>query len=344
MSYIKSRPRDAGSPGGLRTFHSRRFRLLVAVVLATLGLALNWVYLQVLWDSPTPWLEDFEPYYGAAERMLAGELPYTEAQLEAPVDAVCPGCYLYPPFLAQISAPLSVVPMEMAKVGWFAVLSAAAFASTWIASGTAGVRPTLERAAWCVAAVTFFFPVFHSNWLGNVGSLVALSVSLVALGGVAAGLGAAFGLLLKVSPGALVPVALLADRHSRRTLVLSLMGVALSFLLVAPDAWLEYPTVLRNMLAGSGAVDWNLSPANQAARYGASTALFPRSARPRCLPACSVWAPVPGWHESLAAFLRPWSWRPLRCSMFPGHSGTTTSLCCYRSRRWRGFAPVFPPA
>jgi hypothetical protein len=177
MSSIRSRPRDAGSPAGLRTFHSRRFRLLVAVVLATLGLALNWVYLQVLWDSPTPWLEDFEPYYGAAERMLAGELPYTEAQLEAPVDAVCPGCYLYPPFLAQISAPLSVVPMEMAKVGWFAVLSAAAFASTWIASGTAGARPTLERAAWCVAAVTFFFPVFHSNWLGNVGSQVALSLA-----------------------------------------------------------------------------------------------------------------------------------------------------------------------
>ena len=71
----------------------------------------------VLLDTPeVPWLEDFEPYYAASVQLLDGASPYTAEQLGAPIDAVCPGCYLYPPFLAQLITPLTLVSMDTAKI------------------------------------------------------------------------------------------------------------------------------------------------------------------------------------------------------------------------------------
>ena len=64
---------------GVRAFASARFRLAAAILLAVLGVALNGVMLVALWDSPTPWLEDFEPYYASAVLLAAGESAYFRA-------------------------------------------------------------------------------------------------------------------------------------------------------------------------------------------------------------------------------------------------------------------------
>ena len=228
----------------------------------------NIVFFIVLVDGYPPWLYDFAAYYDAADRMLRGGSPYMSAQLAGPVDAVCNGCYLYPPFLAQVVSPLAVLPIEAAKATWFVLMTVAALASTWLATGIGGARRSVERAAWCVVATTLFVPIFHANYYGNVGSLVALSATLVAMGGAAAGFGAAFGALVKVVPGALVPAALVADRRSRWTLILTLgMFGAISFLL-APAAWLEYLTVFGHMLSGSTEYEFNLALANAAVYSG----------------------------------------------------------------------------
>jgi len=238
------------------------------MVLALLGVGFALLVLRVLPDALHPWLEDFEAYYDAAQRLAVGNSPYLASQLDRPVPAVCPDCYLYPPFLAQVLAPLSSVPLDWVKAGWAVVLAVSAWAAVWIGSGIGGARRSWERAAWCVVAAAFFFPVLKSVWLGNVGTLVALGVAMTALGGAAAGIGSAGAALLKMVPGTLVPVALVADRRSRWVAVSILVAaVGLAFL-GAPEAWLEFPAVLRNMIAGSGDVYWNLSPAVMAQRNG----------------------------------------------------------------------------
>ncbi len=198
----------------LRTFESRRFRLIVATSLALLGVAVNLMRL-TMFDSGEGWAFDFAAYYHAAERMLAGTSPYTAAQLASPVVEYCFDCYKYPPFVAQILTPLTLMQLEAAKVIWLAIGYAAAFASTWLATGIGGANKSLERAIWCLAAVTLFEPVSSAVWNGNVGTIVALGVTMVAMGGVAAGVGAGVVTLLKVVPVTLLPAVLASSRETR---------------------------------------------------------------------------------------------------------------------------------
>jgi hypothetical protein len=95
----------------------------------------------------------------------------------------------------------------------------------------------------------------------------------VALGGRAAGVGAAVGTLLKTAPATLVPVALVADRRARWTAVATLgLGVLVSAVL-APQPWFDYPRVLANMLRGSADYASNLAPAALVANLGSSDAI-----------------------------------------------------------------------
>ena len=253
----------------LRTFESRRFRLLVATILAALGLAL-FVARLFLFDMADPSvLLDFPAYYHAAERVWAGSSPYTATQIQGTVGAYCYDCYLYPPFLAQIMSPLTLVPLETAKLGWVATSYVAAFASTWLATGIGGARRSLERAVWCLAAVLLFDVVASATWVGNVGTFVALSVTLVAMGGVSAGVGAGLGTLLKVAPGTLLPAVFAADRESRTTLLVTLAVVGGCLFLLAPQAWLEYPLVLRGVLTDPSDSRLNLAFSSTASLWGA---------------------------------------------------------------------------
>ena len=242
----------------LRTFESRRFRLIVATFLALLGVAVNLMRL-TMFDAGEGWAFDFAAYYHAAERMLAGASPYTAMLLASPVVEYCFDCYKYPPFFAQILSPLTLVPLEAAKVIWLAIGYAAAFASTWLATGIGGANKSLERAIWCLAAVTLFEPVSSAVWNGNVGTIGALGVTLVAMGGVAAGVGAGVVTLLKVAPVTLLPAVIASTREARRALVGTLAVVIGSLFLLAPQAWLEYPVVLANLVGDSAPSDGNLA-------------------------------------------------------------------------------------
>jgi hypothetical protein len=90
----------------------------------------------------------------------------------------------------------------------------------------------------------------------------------VAVGRVAGGLGAAIGTLLKGVPVTLLPVAIVSDRRARWTALGGLaVGIALSFVL-APQAWLDYPSVLVHMAQGSTDYASNLAPAAVARNLG----------------------------------------------------------------------------
>ncbi len=337
---------DRTSLPGLRTFESPRFRLLVAALLAGFGVLANIVFLIVLDNPVRPWGEDFEAYYFAAERVAEGLSPYTAQQLASPVDAVCPGCYLYPPFLAQLLVPVTTVSLGTAVAGWFVILSVLAYTMVWLAASVGGAARSIERALWTLVAVTFFFPVFQSNWLGNVSTLTGLMIVLVAMGGTVAGLAVTAGLVLKLTPGAWAPAVLVASRSSRLSLLASLAVVAGVAFALAPDAWLDYPSVLRNLLSGSGEVDWNLGWAAMAREAGlgemaetaarlasmavAISALIASvwvALRPGGMPAAAVLGTVtmlllPGtfWYHYLAVLL------PLAAMSWPRADGATRAI------------------
>ena len=275
MSAAAARPSGSQAAGssalpGVRTFGSPRFRLLVAALLAGFGVLANIVFLIILDNPIRPWGEDFEAYYFAAQRVAEGLSPYTSDQLASPVDAVCPGCYLYPPLLAQLLVPVTALPLGVAVTGWFALNSVLAYAAVWLALSIGGAARSMERALWSLVAVTFYFPVFQSNWLGNVSTFTGLLAVLVAAGGTVAGLAVTAGLLLKLTPAAWAPAVLVGSRSSRLALLISLSVVLGVFVLLAPAGWLDYPAVLRNLLAGSGEVDWNLGWAVLAQEAGLS--------------------------------------------------------------------------
>jgi hypothetical protein len=95
-----------------------------------------------------------------------------------------------------------------------------------------------------------------------------LSATLLVLGGAIGGLSVALLTLTKVVPGALAPAAFVAGPRPRLGLLAGLIGIGAIGIVLAPSAWLDYPTVLLNMLAGSGDTRFNLAPAVLADRAG----------------------------------------------------------------------------
>lgn len=242
-------PRSLATLPGLRTLASPRFRVVLALMLTVVGMGMLVLYPSLLSAAGFEGGHDFFAYLAAAGQVLEGSSPYTAEQLDVVGAAVCLECFLYPPLLAQLLAPLTLLPSSAAELAWYGVQFVAMYAAMWMATGLGGARRGLERAMWCLVAMLLFLPVFSSFWYGNVSTVVALAAVLVAAGGTVAGLGASAAALLKASPATLVPVAFLADRKARRSVVFCMVVVLGVSFLFAPNAWLEYPRVLLGLSA-----------------------------------------------------------------------------------------------
>jgi hypothetical protein len=263
-----------GKPGdlpGLRVMHSRTFRTVLASTLLAIGVvALSLLLLRQIGAPDGQYGIDFGDYHAAAQRLAVGLSPYASEMLAGPTDAQGVDRYRYPPLMAQLLQPLTGLEMRQAALVWLLIQAAAVCAAMWIGSGIGGAARTLERGLWCAVAAVYFLPVFDTLWKGNVSGILALTSVAVACGGAWTGLGASAGALLKAVPGTLLPAALVCDRRSRRTALLVVgTAVGVSFAL-SPAAWLEYPTVVANMLGGSADYATNLAPAAVLQRAGLS--------------------------------------------------------------------------
>jgi hypothetical protein len=255
---------DAASPTmlpGIRTFHSAAFRTTLAIVLLVIGVTITGLLLlRQASAEDSQFGIDFGDYYLAAQRHSVGESIYPPVLLGAPVDAQGVDRYRYPPLLAQSVAPFTSLSQDTLEVAWLLLQAAAVLAALWVGTGIGGARRSLERALWCGVAGTYFLPAFDTLWKGNVSGILALTSVAVAVGGIAGGVGAAIGTLLKSVPLTLLPAAIVADRRARWSAVVTLgVGVTVS-LALAPQAWLDYPMVVANMLQGSTDYASNLSP------------------------------------------------------------------------------------
>jgi Glycosyltransferase family 87 len=203
-------PRDHVNPGedGLT-----RNRLLVLLVFAA-GLAFAAGPLLVGRET------DFTAFLEAARALRAGQDPYLGA---AP--------YLYPPLLAVLLVPLTLVPVQVAAWGW-AVGSAAAFATAALL-----VSREFTGSTRVLVLALLFAPFAATQWNLQANAFVLLCIVLARaaldekrqIGG-----GVALGLSIAVKPLALVAVvALLLLGRWRAALFAA--GTALSsFLLVLP--------------------------------------------------------------------------------------------------------------
>lgn len=261
---------DLSTLPGLRTFQSAGFRTAMAAMLLMLGILLLGVLLiSQAGSEGGQYAIDLGAYHAAAQRLAAGEALYPAWMLDGPIDAQGVDQYLYPPLFAQLFGPLAGASTQVAALVWLMLQATAVYASVWVGSSIGGARRSLERALWCGVAALYFLPVFDTLWKGNISGFLALSGVVVALGGTVAGAGAAVGALLKAVPGTLVPAALVMDARARASVIVVLLVVAVISFALAPTAWLDYPRVVLNMLAGSVDYATNLAPATLLQRAGA---------------------------------------------------------------------------
>ena len=241
----------------------------MALALVGIGLVLLGALLIGQVDSPDrQYGTDLGAFHNAAIRISEGQAIYPPEMVAAPVDAQGEGIYRYPPPLAQLLVPVAGLGFQTVALGWLLMQSLAIFVALWVGTGIGGARRTLERGLWCGVAALYFLPAFDAVWKGNVSGFLALTTVAVALGGTAAGLGASVGALIKAVPGTLVPAAIAMDARARVvTIAVLVAAVAISFV-AAPQAWLDYPQVVLNVMAGSTDYANNLAPANLLAQLG----------------------------------------------------------------------------
>lgn len=232
---------------------------------------------------------DFADYYAAAERVREGLSPYAPEMLEGPIDAQGTDRYRYPPPLAQVLVPLTLVPLETAAWIWAAVQAACLIGALLLVGRRPRGRPSggrgadrlraLERLAWMLAACACFLPVFDSLWKGNVDLVGALLVALATVGwaghaprDIPHGVAVAVATLLKVSPVTLFVPGAAASFARRRPqpiagALIAAAAIAGASAVLAPGSWADYLQVLPNLLAGDSTYPANLAPASLAVTW-----------------------------------------------------------------------------
>ena len=202
---------------------------------------------------------DFVVYYQAARDVAAGTSPYAAEMFTGPVPAQGALLYKYAPIFAQVLVPLTAVSFEVAAAIWLLIQGLALFGGTWIAARAGGVPRTLEAFCWCGAATTLFLPNFDTIWKGNVSGILAFLTAAALLGGASGGLGVATSVLVKTTPIAMLPAALVGGRRVVAGLLVAVAAAAVSFA-VAPGTWIDFARAIPNLVSGPVFFATNLAP------------------------------------------------------------------------------------
>ena len=175
------------------------------------------------WGTPS----DEHAYWLAAQRLINGEPLY-----DATATSVTPYAYWYPPFVAQVLAPIA------------AVLPAMAFTAAWTAMMLICLWWLAGRDVLVALALIAFPPVAVEFWYRNIHLVLAVLIVL-AIRGFAAMY--SVGALIKFSPGLGIPF-LLARARWRDAAIATVTGVTLLVISVAlsPDAWRQYLDILAS--------------------------------------------------------------------------------------------------
>jgi alpha-1,2-mannosyltransferase len=130
---------------------------------------------------------DFSFYHRAGQAILAGKTPYVDP------------AFMYPPVLGFLSAPLALTDYLTARWIWFLFSHVCLLASAWLVWSRLG--RTLCAASVVAPIWAFGGAASESLGLGQVGSLLTLSLALTYCSDRFRGVAAGFGFALKYIPG-----------------------------------------------------------------------------------------------------------------------------------------------
>jgi Glycosyltransferase family 87 len=215
---------------------------------------------------------DFGQYWLAAARFARGGSLYLETFLRDPIPAQA-AAYLYPPAFAQLLAPLTGLPASVACAA-FAVLSLAIFVvTTWKCAQAGGARGGVDLALGTALLLAAAFPVAFAVIFGNVEALLvaAITVALVARPS-RGGLALALAVVLKVAPFALVPALASRSRLGLLAFCLALLAVVVVGIVLAPETWVAFPSILAHLAASGSDYPQNFAPAAVVATLAGPTA------------------------------------------------------------------------
>ena len=193
------------------------------VVLAMVGALLLLVVATSRWAFPN----DEHAYWLAGQRLINGQPLY-----DPTASSITPFAYWYPPILAQIVAPITLIlPSEAFSWAWTGLLLACLW---WLAGG---------RPLWFLAMIAFV-PVATELGFRNVHLILAVLIVV----GIQRWPGAfSVGAGIKLAPG-LGVVYLAAGGKWRAAAVAAVVGVAILAVSVAlsPQAWIDFFGILTS--------------------------------------------------------------------------------------------------
>lgn len=261
-----------GNAYGLRLLRQPRVRNSILALVAMLAVGFRAIQFIAL-TRQIQWGYDFSAYWAAAARLMAGDSPYTAAQLAGPYAPQVQFLYLYPPPLAAAVTPLALLfPTDYRAAAWVwtaigATILVWAVLALWRSERLAERYPVFEgRGRWLIVAAAFAFPpVVGELVLGNVHLLLLGLLTLAWLGirrgdssgeltaGIAVGLATA----VKVFPGVLLIWFVLTRRYRAAAgVVVAVVALALLTLpITGIEPWTQFPTVLANLSAPSDTTD-----------------------------------------------------------------------------------------
>ena len=203
---------------------------------------------------------DFQQFYDAGAALGRGADPYQAFLDSCPGYHWCLGGYIYPPLLAELVRPLTVLPLSAAVRVWLGLSQLCLVLAVVLIGRTLRGHVSTTALSLLLVATVAFRPLLYTLFFAQVGllltALMAATVASYMRGGRAQGAGVATGIsaVLRVSPLVLLPVflrrprALVAAGGSAALLLLGLW-------LLTPFTAEYFTSVLPRIGASTGILD-----------------------------------------------------------------------------------------
>jgi alpha-1,2-mannosyltransferase len=207
-------------------------RRLALLAIAGITCSIGIVAVVALADAA--WMVDIRRNLGAARDLLAGDFGRD-------------GGYLYSPFAALVTVPLTWLPEPVAACTWLAI--SVSIVAAGVARTTRSL-PVADRALVALSVITFV-PVVYDLLLGNVTSMLMAAVALAAWRADRPRNGILLGLVVAAAPKpGLIPILVWMLVFRRRALLGAIAAGAVATLacvaLVGLDPFLAWARVLRS--------------------------------------------------------------------------------------------------
>jgi len=246
---------------GIRRLYEMRFQERLLLLLLLVAAAYYVVFAIAQWTTLTPasLRFDFANYFGGAQAAAHGTDVYADFKRSWGTEAWVVA-YIYPPFFAELLAPLTPLGLVGAARVWLLAVHAAFFGSLAL---LLHIHPELSRAGrrLLLAAAFGFMPVYLNLKFQQVATVwlllvtAALWAALRRRDGLSGGF-IALAASLKVTPIVLIP--LFARLGRLRVAMLGsgmLLIVTMVTLLASPGSWQFFTVVLPRI--GLGTANWD---------------------------------------------------------------------------------------